>query len=126
MSPTSVPSPSPTGTVEAGTTQLGGLGLSTATGYTEVGDERGEGRRVAPENVQHVAYVGTDGQVIECFFFVRVDGDHTWHHSRPSAGRVAVRPGTSPTSWYTTQDSVQHVGYVGTDGLIHECFFRTG
>jgi hypothetical protein len=79
-----------------------------------------------PENVQHVAYVGTDGQVIECFFFVRVDGDHTWHHSRPSAGRVAVRPGTSPTSWYTTQDSVQHVGYVGTDGLIHECFFRTG
>jgi len=78
-----------------------------------------------PENVQHVAYVGTDGQVIECFFFVRVDGDHTWHHSRPSAGQVAVRPGTSPTSWYTTQDSVQHIGYVGTDGLVHECFFRT-
>jgi len=50
----------------------------------------------------------------------------TWHHSRPSAGRVEVRPGTSPTRWYTTQDSVPHVGYVGTDGLIHECFFRTG
>jgi hypothetical protein len=78
-----------------------------------------------PENIQHVAYVGTDGQIIECFFVVRDDSDHTWHHSRPSAGQTAVRPGTSPTSWYTTQDSVQHIGYVDTQGLIHECFFRT-
>ena len=79
-----------------------------------------------PENVQHIAYVGTDGQIIECFFFVRVDGDHVWFHGRPSAGRPPVAPGTSPTSWYTTPENVQHIGYVGSDGAIHECFFRIG
>jgi hypothetical protein len=41
----------------------------------------------------------------------------------PSAGQVPVAPGTSPTSWYTTPENVQHLAYVGTDGLIHECFF---
>ena len=31
--------------------------------------------------------------------------------------------GTSPTSWYTTPENVQHIAYVGTDQQIHECFF---
>jgi hypothetical protein len=47
-----------------------------------------------------------------------------WHHGVPGAGQMRVAPGTSPTSWYTTPENVQHVGYVGADdGLIHECFF---
>jgi hypothetical protein len=74
--------------------------------------------------VQHIAYVGTDAQIIECFFFVRVDGDHIWHHGRPGEGRTLVAPRTSPTSWYTTPENVQHIAYVGTDAQIHECFFR--
>ena len=75
-----------------------------------------------PENVQHIAYVGTDGQIHECFFFI--GGDNVWHHNIPSAGQVPVAPGTSPTSWYTTPENVQHIAYVGIDGQIHECFFR--
>jgi hypothetical protein len=77
-----------------------------------------------PENVQHIAYVGTDGHIHECFFFV--GGDGVWHHSVPSAGQVPVAPGTSPTSWYTTPENVQHIAYVGIDGLIHECFYFIG
>jgi hypothetical protein len=46
-----------------------------------------------------------------------------WEHTVPGAGQVSVAPGTSPTSWYTTPENVQHIAYVGTDGLIHECFF---
>ncbi|MFH8371897.1 hypothetical protein, partial [Streptomyces sp. NPDC018031] len=34
--------------------------------------------------------------------------------------------GTSPTSWYTTPENVQHVAYVGDDQLIHELFHRSG
>jgi hypothetical protein len=76
-----------------------------------------------PENVQHIAYVGTDEQIHECFFFIRVGGNHMWHHSVPSAGQVKVNRGTSPTSWYTTPENVQHIAYVGTDQQIHQCFF---
>jgi hypothetical protein len=66
--------------------------------------------------------VGTDGLIHECFF--RIGGDTlSWHHNVPSAGQVPVAPGTSPTSWYTPSDTIQHIAYVGTDGLIHECFF---
>jgi hypothetical protein len=77
-----------------------------------------------PENLQHIAYVGTDGQLHECFF--RIGGTAGWEHNLPSAGQVAVAPGTSPTSWYTTPENVQHIAYVGTDGQLHECFFRIG
>jgi hypothetical protein len=76
------------------------------------------------ENVQHVAYVGTDGQLHESFF--RIGGTAGWEHSLPSAGEVAVAPGTSPTSWFTPPENIQHIAYVGTGGQIHECFFRIG
>lgn len=29
---------------------------------------------------------------------------------------------SSPTSWYTTPENVQHIAYVGTDSQIQECF----
>ena len=78
-----------------------------------------------PENVQHIAYVGTDGQIHELFYFI---GGGGWLHNVPSAaaGAVPVRPGTNPTSWYTTPEKVQHIAYVGTDGLIHELFYFIG
>jgi hypothetical protein len=75
-----------------------------------------------PENVQHIAYVGVDQQVHECFYFV--GGSGGWLHGTPSAGDVPVAPGTSPTSWYTTPENVQHIAYVGsTDQQVHECFY---
>ncbi|HEY0779440.1 MAG TPA: hypothetical protein VGD56_15845, partial [Gemmatirosa sp.] len=79
-----------------------------------------------PENVQHIAYVGTDGIIHELFFFI--GGMLGWQHNVPgaAAGAVPVAPGTSPTSWYTTPENVQHVAYVGTDALVHELFFRIG
>jgi hypothetical protein len=76
-----------------------------------------------PENVQHVAYVGTDQQLHECFMMV--GGPPDWQHNVLSAGQVAVAPGTSPSAWYTTPENVQHVAYVGTDQQIHECYFLT-
>ena len=79
-----------------------------------------------PENVQHIAYVGVDGLVHELFFYV--GGNQGWLHNLPSAaqGAVPVRPGTSPTSWYTTPENVQHIAYVGVDNLIHELFYVIG
>jgi Peptidase A4 family len=79
-----------------------------------------------PENVQHIAHVGTDGLIHELFF--RIGANQGWFHNLPSAaqGAVPVAPGTSPTSWYTTPENVQHIAHVGTDGLIHELFFRIG
>ena len=74
-----------------------------------------------PENVQHIAYVGTDDQIHELFLFI--GGDGTWHHGTPSAGHSPVKPGTSPTAWYTHPENVQHIAYVGTDDQIHELFF---
>jgi hypothetical protein len=73
-----------------------------------------------PENVQHIAYVGADRQIHECFFFI--GGNTGWLHNVPSAGQVPVMPGTSPTSWYTTPENVQHIAYVGAEQQIQECF----
>ncbi len=79
-----------------------------------------------PENVQHIAYVGVDGLIHELFYFI--GGDGAWHHNLPgaAAGSLPVMPGTSPTSWYTTPENVQHIAYVGIDGLIHELFYFIG
>ena len=79
-----------------------------------------------PENVEHIAYAGIDGLIHELFF--KIGGDGAWRHNLPSAapGAVPFRPFTSPTSWYTTPENVQHIGYVGNDGLIHELFYRIG
>ena len=87
------------------------LGTSPTSWYT------------TPENVQHIAYVGTDSRIHELFF--RLGPDEVWQHNLPSAapGAVPVTPGTSPTSWYTTPENVQHIAYVGTDSRIHELFF---
>ncbi|MFB8241077.1 hypothetical protein ACFC58_31530, partial [Kitasatospora purpeofusca] len=35
-----------------------------------------------------------------------------WLESTPGAGRPKVAAGTSPTSWYTTPENVQHIAYV--------------
>ena len=32
---------------------------------------------------------------------------------------MPVAPGTSPTSWYTTPENVQHIAYVGTDQTVY-------
>jgi hypothetical protein len=79
-----------------------------------------------PENVQHIAYVGNDSLIHELFYFI--GGDGAWHHNLPSAaaGSVPVLPATSPTSWYTTPENVQHIAHVGNDQLIHELFYRIG
>jgi hypothetical protein len=77
-----------------------------------------------PENVQHIAYVGADQQIHELFFFV--GGQGGWKHAVPGASQENVAPGTSPTSWYTTQEKVQHIAYVGTDRRIHQCYFFVG
>jgi hypothetical protein len=78
-----------------------------------------------PENVEHIAYVGTDQSIHELFFFI--GGDGVWHHTVPGgASDVPVAPGTSPTSWYTTPENVEHIAYVGADQRIHELFFLVG
>ncbi|WP_435591738.1 hypothetical protein [Nocardia sp. bgisy118] len=75
------------------------------------------------DNVQHLAYVGTDQRVHEAFHRLS-DGDNQWHHNVPSAGDIQVAPGTSPTSWYTPKDDVQHIAYIGTDLHVHEAFYH--
>ncbi|HEY5844910.1 MAG TPA: hypothetical protein VIU87_26230 [Mycobacterium sp.] len=77
----------------------------------------------AIDDVQHIAYVGEDRQIHECFFRF-TPGGFKWEHSVPSFGHAKVAADTDPTSWYTATDNVQHIAYVGTDGQIHECFFR--
>jgi hypothetical protein len=77
-----------------------------------------------PENVQHIAYIGDTREIHELFFFVRVGGDHIWHHcSLVPAGGLLPEPGFGLTSWYTTPENVQHVAYVGGDHKIHELFY---
>jgi hypothetical protein len=79
-----------------------------------------------PENVQHIAYVGTDQKIHELFFVI--GGDGVWRHNVPgdAGGTPSVASGTSPTSWYTTPENVQHIAYVGTDYRIHELFYLIG
>ena len=86
--------------------------------------------------VQHIAYVGTDERIHELFYFIRVPfwvgeewsshGDGIWVHWATSDRLMRVALGTSPTSWYTTPENVQHITYVGADRRIHElsCFIR--
>ncbi|MFB8241127.1 hypothetical protein ACFC58_31800, partial [Kitasatospora purpeofusca] len=78
-----------------------------------------------PENVQHIAYVGEDQQIHEAFWIPRFVDPH-WEHNTPGAGRPKVAAGTSPTSWYTTPENVEHIAYVGEDFRIHEVFWRVG
>src|SRR5258708_4740401 len=78
-----------------------------------------------PENVQHIGYVGTVQRIDEMFYFVGPNGQ--WLHGVPgTASDVPVANGTNPTSWYTTPENVEHIGYVGTDQRIHELFFFVG
>ncbi|MGW3990419.1 hypothetical protein [Streptomyces sp. NPDC004830] len=77
----------------------------------------------ANDDVQHIAYVGTDQEIHEVFFRFTPGGLH-WEYSIPSAGQINASSRTSPTSWYTPNDDVQHIAYVGTDQEIHEVFFR--
>ena len=83
------------------------------------GDDADAGREVA-------VFGSVGGQIHELFYFI--GGDGAWHHNLPSAaaGSVPVMVGTSPTSWYTTPENVQHIAYVGVDGLIHELFYFIG
>jgi hypothetical protein len=75
-----------------------------------------------PENVQHIAYVGTDQRIQELFFAIGPNGQ--WLPGVPGAASdVFVASGTSPTSWYTTPENVQHIAYVGTDQRIQELFY---
>src|SRR5262245_18739678 len=53
-------------------------------------------------------------------------GEIPWIHRVPVPGQVPVAPNTSPTSWYTTPENVQHIAYVGTDGQIHQLFYFIG
>jgi hypothetical protein len=75
----------------------------------------------AHDKVQHIAYVGSNHEIDQCFLFV--GGFGGWHHEVSGAGRPKVAPGTSPTSWYTTPENVQHIAYVGNNADIHELFF---
>ncbi|WP_345672532.1 hypothetical protein, partial [Streptomyces phyllanthi] len=75
------------------------------------------------DNVQHIAYIGLDQQIHEAFFQF-APGGFRWEHNIPSAEHVKVAAGTSPTSWVTRSDNVQHIAYVGTDHQIQEAFFR--
>ena len=77
-----------------------------------------------PENVQHIAYVGADDvgpRIHELFFKIGVG---PWVHNDNMPGAAADAPlvasDTSPTSWYTTPENVEHIAYVGNDQLIHE------
>ncbi|MER5988335.1 hypothetical protein [Streptomyces sp. NPDC001787] len=47
-----------------------------------------------------------------------------WEHNVPSEGQAKVAAGTSPTSWYTANDNVQHIVYLGDDIRLHESVFR--
>ncbi|MBF6465153.1 hypothetical protein IU427_08140 [Nocardia beijingensis] len=75
-------------------------------------------------NAQHIAYVGVDNKIHECFYYL--GGPNQWLFNTPSEGRTAVAPRTSPTSWYSKFDKTQHIAYVGTDFKIHECFYYFG
>jgi len=55
--------------------------------------------------------------------YVAGGGTHGWEHNIPSAGHAPVAPRSSPTSWYTTPENIQHLAYVGVDQQIHELFF---
>ena len=74
-------------------------------------------------DVQHIAHVGTDGKIHELFF--QIGGNQGWLHNLPSAaqGAIPVAPFTSPTSWYTTPENIQHIAHVGTDAQIHALFY---
>jgi hypothetical protein len=74
------------------------------------------------ENIQHIAYVGADGAIHEAFF--RIGGGGGWEHNVPST--VPAAPNTSPTSWFTPGENIQHIAYAGADGAVHEAFFRIG
>jgi hypothetical protein len=76
-----------------------------------------------PENFQHIAYVEADQRIHALFKFVPSGGP--WASEGP-LGDVAVAPGTSPTSWYTTPENVQHIAYVGTDQRIYSLFYAIG
>ena len=76
-----------------------------------------------PENVQHIAYVGVGADQRNRIYavFKPVPSGAAWGVEGP-LGDVDVAPGTSPTSWYTTPENVQHIAYVGTDKRIHALF----
>ena len=75
----------------------------------------------AVEKVQHIAYVGADRKIHECFYFI--GGENRWLHSVPGEGQPLVAPGTSPTSWFATPDNVQHIAYVTEGRTIHQLFY---
>ena len=77
------------------------------------------------DNVQHIAYVGSDHQIHELFF--KIGANLPWQRNEQihrALGAVPAAAGTSPMAWFTPTDNFEHVAYVGNDFLIHELFFQ--
>lgn len=77
-----------------------------------------------PDRAQHIAYIEDGLGVINELFFNFAPGEYHWEHTLPLDGHAKAVTWTSPTSWYTPSDNVQHIAYVGGDSQIHEIFFR--
>ena len=76
------------------------------------------------DNLQHIAYIGTDGHVHELYMKVGVQpwqtDDVTATTKAPNAQQGAL------TSWLSATDNLQHIAYIGTDGHVHELYMEPG
>ncbi len=74
---------------------------------------------------QHVNFIGTDGHVRELYFH---PGAQSWVNNDltgKSGNGIAPAPG-SPLDGYWLLDGTQHVNFIGTDGHVHELYFKPG
>jgi hypothetical protein len=82
----------------------------TPTGYAWEGD-----------GTQHVMYRGTDGHIHELWVRQGIGWQHVDLSQRTSAPSAA----SSPVGYVWEGDGTQHVMYRGTDGHIHELWYRS-
>jgi hypothetical protein len=83
--------------------------LGTLSGYAWEGD-----------GTQHVVYVGVDGNIHELWF--KQSGK--WTHEDLTKLTGAPKAVGSASGYAWEGDGTQHVVYAGTDGTIHELWFR--
>ena len=79
------------------------------------------GYQTAFDEQLHVVYLDGDGRVHELFF------DGSWHHNdlfaQASGNPVPAAPGSALVGYSTEFNEQQHIGYLDSDGRVHELFF---
>jgi RHS repeat-associated protein len=75
------------------------------------------------DNLEHVAYIGTDGHI--CELYAAVNGSWRFDDVTVISGAPTAQGGAL-TSWFSPTDNLQHIAYIDGNGNVDELYLEVG